>query len=156
VLDLGAIGELGADGGRLVRDFFLSNGPTSAVLQELYFDTNELGDDGIAEVVTGIAGACRSLRVLDISQNELVDVASLLRYNHVPTLQKLKLEDNPDMKSGAALRELLGMYEEVTVDEELEEDGDNDFIDGDDEDALADDLDDSVNVLADTLEASHL
>jgi Ran GTPase-activating protein (RanGAP) involved in mRNA processing and transport len=156
VLDLGAIGELGTDGGRLIRDFLLSNGPASASIQELYLDTNELGDDGAAEIVTGIAVSCRSLSLLDLSQNELVNIVPLLRHNHIPSLCTLKLEDNPDLETGKELQELRGLYREVLVDEDLENnDNDDDDIDNGD-DGIDDDLDTSVNALADILDITKI
>ena len=150
-LDLGAIGELGEEGGDLINDFFLSSSPTKFSLQELLLDTNELGDEGAVKVVVGVAGACRNLRVLDISQNDLVEIGTLLRCNHIPTLHKLKLEDNPDIKAGAELRELLSTYEDVTVDDDLEYfDEENDIENNVTDDGIDNGVDALVNEFADT------
>ena len=131
VLDLGIVGELGEDGGRVIRDYFLSNGPASASLQELYLDTNELGDEGVAEILAGIGVSCRSLRVLDLNQNELVHAATLLRRNQITGLQKLNLVDNPDLAVDENLQLLRAMYPDVHVDDELDDigDGGNDDVD---------------------------
>jgi Ran GTPase-activating protein (RanGAP) involved in mRNA processing and transport len=150
VLDLGAIGELGKDGGRVIRDYLLSNGPASISLQELYLDTNELGDEGVAEILTGIAASCRSLRVLDLSENELVHVTKLFCKNHITSLQKLKLEDNSELEAGNELQLLRGMYREVLVDEEL------DHIGSEGNEEAADDFDNSVDALADMLDLTQL
>lgn len=154
-LDLGAIGELGASGGSIIRDFFLANGPTSSLLQELHLDTNELGDDGVIEAMTGIAGSCQALQVLDFSQNELVNIVGFLQHRYIPTLQNLKLDENPDISNNADLRILLGMYKEVIVDDDLEgKDDDDDDGGGDNDDCEADD--NSVHVVSDSLEAFHI
>lgn len=151
LLDLGAIGELGEEGGELFADFLLSMCPTSLSLQELYLDTNELGDDGVAKVITGIAGACRALQVLDISENELVDVVTCLLCNPIPTLLTLKLLENPDMETGVDFRKLLGMYKEVTVDEDSDVDGG-----GKGEENENAERGNSVDALADALGSAHL
>ena len=152
VLDLGAVGELGEEGGgQIIRDFLLANGPASASLQELKLDTNELGDEGVATIVTGIAASCRSLQILDISQNELVGIAGHLRHNHIATLQELKMDDNLDLEPNEDLQILRGMYREVTVDEELDDNGDGDV------DEAADDLDGNTEVaLTELLDMTHI
>ena len=105
--------------------------PASASLQELYLDTNELGDEGVAEILAGIGVSCRSLRVLDLNQNELVHAATLLRRNQITGLQKLNLVDNPDLEVDENLQLLRAMYPDVHVDDELDDigDGGNDDVD---------------------------
>jgi Ran GTPase-activating protein (RanGAP) involved in mRNA processing and transport len=150
VLDLGAIGELGAPGGELLSDFLLSMGPTSHSLQELHLDTNELGDKGVTQVITGIAGACGALQVLNISENELVNIVPCLLCNPIPTLVKLIISENPKMKIGDDFLELHAMYEKVTVDSDLDDDSAGVDSEGDD------DHDTIVDALADALDRSHL
>jgi Ran GTPase-activating protein (RanGAP) involved in mRNA processing and transport len=133
-LDLGYIGDLGKHGGQIIRDFMLSSGPASTSLQELYLDANNLGDDGVTEILIGVAVSCRSLQVLDIGENELVSITGCLQENHINSLHTLKLKDNPDLEDGEDLDVLRRMYKEVLVSND----------DDDDEtgvDALADILD---------------
>lgn len=144
-LDLGVVGELGKEGGLIVRDFLTSNSPACACMQELYLDTNELGDEGAAEVLTGITSSMRSLRVLDLGGNELSSIVTLFLHNHIPTLHTLKLEDNPDLEAGEGLRNLRGMYRDVLVDDDIDENV-NDDDDGDDADQ------DSVVALVDNFD----
>jgi hypothetical protein len=115
VLDLGVIGEQGEEGGAVLSSFLLSMGPTSRSLQELSLDTNELGDLGVTNVISGIAGACRSLQVLNLNENGIVDIVPCLLHNPIPTLRTLKLSENPDMSFGDGFRELCGMYNAVEV-----------------------------------------
>lgn len=138
LLDLGIVGELGQDGGQIIRDFLFSNCPASFSLQELYLDTNELGDEGVTEIVAGIATSCRSLRVLDLSGNDLINIPALLLHNHIPTLQTLKLEENSDLVAGKELQSLRGMYREVLMDEIFNDNGEED------NDEIVDDLDNSA------------
>lgn len=156
-LDLGAIGELGQEGGMLVRDYLFSS-PTRNTLQHLSVDTNELQCAGVAAIAAG-AAACSVLQTLNLEANEIEAAGAIaLVRNFIPTLQLLHLEDNLELPEKRA-RQLQSMYPTVIVDEDLEE-GDDDEEEDDDEDEDAEDPgednDSNVDALAEVMKAAHL
>jgi hypothetical protein len=82
---------------------------------------NYLRDKGATKVITGISGACQALQVLDLNQNDLAEPVPCLLDNPISTLHQLNLLENPGIKEGTSgndLQKLLGMYEEVFVDDD--------------------------------------
>lgn len=151
-LDLGAIGELGKEGGILLRNFLFTTS-SRAVLQQLMLDTNELGDAGVAAVAAG-AAACINLQTLNLEANEIENAGAYsLVHNHIPALLNLYLEDNLDFPAVAA-RKLQAMYINVKADEDLPDDEDDEDIEDDAD--VGEDEDNDVDALAAKMKTAHL
>jgi hypothetical protein len=140
VLDLGATGEMGPDGAKVLLAYLEG---AARHLQELSFDTNELTDAGLADLVAPFTANECILRKLNLAENELEAAGMrVLLDNPIHTLQELNLKDNPDIPLQLAVM-LQAMYPAVLVEDDLEE--------GD----LEEDEDD-VDAIADQLAGSHL
>jgi Ran GTPase-activating protein (RanGAP) involved in mRNA processing and transport len=137
-LDLGCIGEIGPQGAAVAGAFLALQLET---LQEFYFDTNELGDTGIADLVAPFTGGS-CLRLLHLGCNEIEAAgARVLVDNRIPSLVELVLEDNMDLPAQAAAM-LQTMYAKVVVDEGLEDEDDDD--DGEQQDEAVGDIADQL------------
>jgi len=113
----------------LLREFVMTTTPTTPpphhnpfvkhTLTTLSVDTNELGDDGTAELAAG-AAMCHNLHSLNLECNEIeLDGATALIDNPCPRLTKLLLDENMDLPV-AAVRKLKKMYQTVAVDGDIE------------------------------------
>ena len=132
-LDLGAI-EAGPEGAQALGTFIAES--QLLTLQELIFDTNELGNEGVASLVKPFGASNAILQKLDLESNELEGLGTrALIDNEIESLQELKLSDNMDIPLGLA-RQLQAMYpKKVTFDDDLEEEEEEEAIE--EVDALA-------------------
>mmetsp|Transcript_17337 Transcript_17337/g.47329 ORF Transcript_17337/g.47329 Transcript_17337/m.47329 type:complete len:461 (+) Transcript_17337:116-1498(+) len=138
--------ELGTDGAECLANFCSTERQPQLLgqLLELALDTNELGDEGVATLIPALVQGALQLQHLDLESNELEKEATVcLVQNKLPSLQSLNVADNMDMpaKWGA---KLSALYDEVKIDDDLE--------DGDDDD----DGDEDVNELADQLSGAKI
>jgi Ran GTPase-activating protein (RanGAP) involved in mRNA processing and transport len=144
VLDLGAIGEMGVDGAAAVNSYFSSNAAVARQLQEFAFDTNELTDEGLADLMAPFTATECQLQKLNLAENELTGAGiRVLLDNPVKSLKEINLADNPDIPLQLA-NKLQAMYTTVLVEEDLEEGEDEEEEDAD------------VDAIADQLAGAHL
>ena len=120
------MGELGADGARILADF-LQTQVTS--LSVLHLNYNELGDEGVSILLEPFAAAKNALTELSLTQNDIEqDGADQLVRSNFPNLQRLILEENDDMPK-VHLKKKYGdkvVFEEEEDDEEM---GNNEDMD---------------------------
>jgi Ran GTPase-activating protein (RanGAP) involved in mRNA processing and transport len=145
ILDLGATGEMGEEGAAVLQTYLEG---AARHLQELSFDTNELTDAGLADLVAPFTANECILRKLNLAENELEAAGvRVLLDNPITTLQELNLKDNLEIPLQLAVK-LQAMYPVVLVEDDLEED--EDLEDEADED------EDDVDALGSQLEATQL
>jgi Ran GTPase-activating protein (RanGAP) involved in mRNA processing and transport len=150
ILDLGAVGEMAEEGAAVLLAYLETTG-AARYLQELSFDTNELTDAGVADLVAPFTAHECCLRKLNLAENELEAAGiRVLLDNPIKTLKELNLADNPDIPLQLAVL-LQAMYPDaVKVEADLEE---GDLDEGEEEE---DDEDDDVDGIATQLAGSHL